>query len=150
MKKVVLKKSVEDLWGDDGYGLLMFNPISRALTQCYLPQWSPSPLQSLLLKKLKTFQRMYLGLKVTCRENTNIVESISLEGRLTDDEEWIHGDYKVPWEAIAVCMAEYFQSIGYRSIKCTTDEDMVSFVQRLEKDIPLAKDYFDLIEDEGL
>lgn len=148
--KVILKKSVEDLWGDDGYGLLMFNPISRALTQCYLPQWSLSPLQSLLLKKLKTFQRMYLCLNVVCREKSNVVESISLEGRLTDDVEQMFRNYKVLWEVIAACMTEYFQSIGYRSIKCTTDEDIVCFVRRLEQDVPSVKEYFEIIEEECL
>ena len=40
--KVLLKKSTEDMnWGGDDYDIISLNPISKALTDCYLPLWSP-------------------------------------------------------------------------------------------------------------
>ena len=49
--KVLLKKSTEDMnWGGEDYDVLTLNPISKALTDCYLPQWSPSQLKTMLLK----------------------------------------------------------------------------------------------------
>ena len=45
--KVLLKKSTEDMnWGGDDYDVITLNPISKALTDCYLPQWSLSPLKA--------------------------------------------------------------------------------------------------------
>ena len=42
--KVLLKKSTEDMnWGGDDYDIISLNPISKALTDCYLPLWSPNP-----------------------------------------------------------------------------------------------------------
>lgn len=47
--KVLLLKSTEDMnWGGDDYDIISLNPISKALTDCYLPLWSPSPLKALL------------------------------------------------------------------------------------------------------
>ena len=55
--KVLLKKSTEDMnWGGDDYDVITLNPISKALTDCYLPQWSLSHLKALLLKRLGTIE----------------------------------------------------------------------------------------------
>ena len=62
--KVLLKKSTEDMnWGGDDYDIISLNPISKAMTDCYLPQWSPSPLKAMLLKRLGTVKQLYLSLK---------------------------------------------------------------------------------------
>ena len=61
--KVLLKKSTEDMnWGGDDYDVITLNPISKALTDCYLPQWSPSPLKAMLLKRLGTVKRKIVPL----------------------------------------------------------------------------------------
>ena len=55
--KVLLKKSTEDMnWGGDDYDIISLNPISKAMTDCYLPLWSPSSLKALLLKRLGTLK----------------------------------------------------------------------------------------------
>ena len=120
--KVLLKKSTEDMnWGGDDYDVITLNPISKALTDCYLPQWSPSPLKAMLLKRLGTVKRMYLHLRVDCEKDSSVVK----------------------------CLMEYFQSIGYKNMQCTGDEDIVNFVQRLEQDVPLAKVYFEIDENKS-
>ena len=39
-------------------------------------------------------------------------------------------------------MAEYFLGIGYVNIECTDDEDIVNFVERSRRDVPLAREYW--------
>ncbi len=42
--KAILKKSVKDsFWNYEDYDALTPNPITRALTNRYLPAWDPSP-----------------------------------------------------------------------------------------------------------
>ena len=144
--KVVLKKSVKDrFWGADDYDMLDLNPINKALTNYYLPYMSPSPLKSFLLKKLLTFKQMYLYLKVDCEKDSSVVKSISLECDLLDDVERMYDNDKVDRGKIKECLTEYFLSIGYKSLQCTNDEDIVNFIQRLEKDVPLVKEYFKVL-----
>ena len=51
--KVLLKKSTEDMnWGGDDYDVITLNPISKALTDCYLPQWSLSHLKALTIETI--------------------------------------------------------------------------------------------------
>ena len=146
--KVLLKKSTEDMnWGGDDYDIISLNPISKALTDCYLPQWSPSLLKAMLLKRLGTVKQMYLSLKVECADN--IVIYISLRCNLLDDIERLYGQ-EMDMEAVYQCLTQYFHNIGYRNIECTGDEEIVCFVKRLEQDVPLVKTYFEIIEDEGL
>ena len=146
--KVLLKKSTEDMnWGGDDYDIISLNPISKALTDCYLPQWSPSLLKAMLLKRLGTVKQMYLSLKVECADN--IVIYISLRCNLLDDIERLDGQ-EMDMEAVYQCLTQYFHNIGYRNIECTGDEEIVCFVKRLEQDVPLVKTYFEIIEDEGL
>jgi hypothetical protein len=146
--KVLLKKSTEDMnWGGDDYDIISLNPISKAMTDCYLPQWSPSPLKAMLLKRLGTVKQMYLSLKV--RYADNIVTFISLRCNLLDDVERLYGQ-EMDMEAVYQCLAQYFQNIGYRNIECTGDEEIVCFVKRLEQDVPLAKTYFEFIENKDL
>lgn len=146
--KVLLRKSTKDMnWGGDDYDVITLNPISKALTDCYLPQWSPSPLKAMLLKRLGTVKQMYLSLKV--RYADNIVTFISLRCNLLDDVERLYGQ-EMDMEAVYQCLAQYFQNIGYRNIECTGDEEIVCFVKRLEQDVPLAKTYFEFIENKDL
>ena len=148
--KVLLKKSAEDMnWGGDDYDIISLNPISKALTDCYLPQWSLSPLKALLLKRLGTVKRMYLYLRVDCEKDSSVVKSIFLKCALLDDVERMYDDNKVDWDRIQKCLMEYFQSIGYKNMQCTSDEDIVNFVQRLEQDVPLAKVYFEIDENKS-
>ena len=143
--KVLLKKSTQDMnWGGDDYDIISLNPISKALTDCYL--WSLSPLKALLLKRLGTVKRMYLYLRVDCEKDSSVVKSIFLKCALLDDVERMYDDNKVDWDRIQKCLMEYFQSIGYKNMQCTGDEDIVNFVQRLEQDVPLAKVYFEIDE----
>ena len=144
--KVLLKKSTEDMnWGGDDYDIISLNPISKAMTDCYLPLWSPSSLKALLLKRLGTLKRMYLHLRVDCEKDSSVVKSISLKCGMLDDVERMYDDNKVDWGKIKGCLTEYFLSIGYKSLQCTDDEDIVNFIQRLEKDVPLAKEYFKVL-----
>ena len=146
--KVLLLKSTEDMnWGGDDYDIISLNPISKALTDCYLPQWSPSPLKAMLLRRLGTMKQMYLSLKVECADD--IVIYISLRCNLLDDVERLYGQ-EMDMEAVYQCLAQYFQNIGYRNIECTGDEEIVCFVKRLEQDVPLAKTYFEFIENKDL
>ena len=148
--KVLLKKSTEDMnWGGDDYDVITLNPISKALTDCYLPQWSLSPLKALLLKRLGTVKRMYLHLRVDCEKDSSVVKSIFLKCALLDDVERMYDDNKVDWDRIQKCLMEYFQSIDYKNMQCTGDEDIVNFVQRLEQDVPLAKVYFEIDENKS-
>lgn len=148
--KVLLKKSTEDMnWGGDDYDIISLNPISKALTDCYLPLWSLSSLKALLLKRLGTVKRMYLHLRVDCEKDSSVVKSIFLKCALLDDVERMYDDNKVDWDRIQKCLMEYFQSIGYKNMQCTGDEDIVNFVQRLEQDVPLTKAYFDIVENKG-
>lgn len=145
--KVRLKKSVDDsLWGGLEVDMLTLNPLSKALTDSYLPRFSPSPLKALLHKELKTFKQMYLYLKVTCEEHTDVVSSMALRIDLIDDGERLYLGDKVNWNGVERCLAEYFRSIGYGSIECMTDEDITGFVQRLIQDIPLTGEYFEIID----
>ena len=148
--KVLLLKSTEDMnWGGDDYDVISLNPISKALTDCYLPLWSLSSLKALLLKRLGTVKRMYLHLRVDCEKDSSVVKSIFLKCALLDDVERMYDDNKVDWDRIQKCLMEYFQSIGYKNIQCTGDEDIVNFVQRLEQDVPLAKVYFEIDENKS-
>lgn len=148
--KVLLKKSTEDMnWGGDDYDIISLNPISKALTDRYLPLWSLSPLKALLLKRLGTVKRMYLHLRVDCEKDSSVVKSIFLKCALLDDVERMYDDNKVDWDRIQKCLMEYFQSIGYKNMQCTGDEDIVNFVQRLEQDVPLTKAYFEIVENKG-
>lgn len=148
--KVLLKKSTEDMnWGGDDYDIISLNPISKALTDCYLPLWSLSSLKALLLKRLGTVKRMYLHLRVDCEKDSSVVKSIFLKCALLDDVERMYDDSKVDWDRIQKCLMEYFQSIGYKNMQCTGDEDIVNFVQRLEQDVPLTKAYFEIVENKG-
>ena len=149
--KVLLKKSTKDMnWGGDDYDVITLNPISKALTECYLPQWSSSPLKAMLLKRLGTIKQMYLYLRVDCEKGSPVVKSIALTCNLLDDVERMYDDKNIDWNKIQECLTEYFQSIGYKNLLCTNDEDIVNFVQRLEQDVPLAKDYFEIIENKDL
>ena len=144
--KVILKKSVNDrFWGADDYDILALNPMNKALTNYYLPYMSSSPLKSFLLKKLFTFKQIYLYLKVDCEKDSSVVKSISLECDLLDDVERMYDNDKVDRGKIKECLTEYFLSIGYKSLQCTNDEDIVNFIQRLEKDVPLVKEYFKVL-----
>lgn len=144
--KVLLKKSTEDMnWGGDDYDIISLNPISKALTDCYLPLWSPSPLKTLLLKRLGTLKRMYLHLRVDCEKDSSVVKSISLKCGMLDDVERMYDDNKVDWDKIRECLTEYFQSIGYKSLQCTDNEAIVGFLKRLEQDVPLVKEYFKVL-----
>ena len=146
--KVLLLKSTEDMnWGGDDYDVISLNPISKALTDCYLPLWSPSPLKAMLLKRLGTVKQLYLSLKV--RYADNIVTFISLRCNLLDDVERLYSS-EMDMETVYQCLKQYFHNIGYRNIECTGDEDIICFVKRLEQDVPLTKAYFEIIEDEGL
>ena len=132
-------------WGGEDYDIISLNPISKALTDCYLPQWSLSPLKALLLKLLGTLKRMYLHLRVDCEKDSSVVKSISLKCGLLDDCERAYDDHKVDWDKIRECLTEYFQSIGYKSLQCTDDEAIVGFLKRLEQDVPLVKEYFKVL-----
>ena len=100
--KVLLKKSTEDMnWGGDDYDIISLNPISKAMTDCYLPQWSPSPLKAMLLKRLGTVKQMYLSLKV--RYADNIVTFISLRCNLLDDVERLYSS-EMDMEAVYQCL----------------------------------------------
>lgn len=92
-------------------------------------------------------KQMYLRLKVRCADN--IVTFISLRCNLLDDVERLYGQ-EMDMEAVYQCLAQYFQNIGYRNIECTGDEEIVCFVKRLEQDVPLAKTYFEFIENKDL
>lgn len=142
--KVLLKKSTEDMnWGGDDYDIISLNPISKALTDCYLPQWSPSPLKEMLLRRLGTMKQMYLSLKVECADD--IVIYISLRCNLLDDIERLYSQ-EMDMEAVYQCLKQYFHNIGYRNIECTGEEDIICFVKRLEQDVPLTKAYFEIVE----
>ena len=146
--KAILKKSVENrFWGTDDYDILDLNPISKAITNFYLPYLSPSPLKTFLLKRLVTFRQMYLYLRADCEENSPVVKSLSLKCNLLDDVERIYEDNKVDWVKIKECLMEYFQSIGYKSLQCMDNDTIVSFLKRLEQDVPLAKEYFEIVEE---
>lgn len=143
--KVVLKKDVEDeIYVGYDEDQLELNPISRALTRRYLPRFDPSPLKTMFLHRFGTVKDIYLHLKVACEENTHAVKTIALDCNLLDDYERTYQIDKVDWESVDSCMDEYFQSIGYDKIRCTEDEDIVNFVLRLQKDIPLVKDYLEV------
>ena len=144
--KAILKKSVEDwFWSGEEWDMLTLKPMSRALTEYYLPHFSSSPLKAFLLKRLTTFKQMYLSLKVDCEKDSPVVKSIALQCDLLDDWERTYNDNKVDWGKIRECLTEYFQSIGYAKIECTDDEDIVNFIKRLEQDIPLVKEYFNIL-----
>lgn len=146
--KVLLKKSTEDMnWGGDDYDVITLHPISKALTDCYLPQWSLSPLKALLLKQLGTVKRMYLHLRVDCEKDCSVVKSISLKCGMLDDVERMYDDNKVDWGKIKGCLTEYFLSIGYKSLQCTDDDTIVGFLKRIAQDVPLVKEYFEVIEE---
>ena len=96
--KVLLKKSIEDMnWGGEDYDIITLNPFSKALTDCYLPQWSSSPLKAMLMQRFGTIKQMYLYLKVLCKED--IVQSISLECNLLDDTERAYCN-QVDWNTV--------------------------------------------------
>lgn len=100
--KVLLLKSTEDMnWGGDDYDVISLNPISKALTDCYLPLWSPSPLKAMLLRRLGTMKQMYLSLKVECADD--IVIYISLRCNLLDDIERLYGQ-EMDMEAVYQCL----------------------------------------------
>ena len=92
---------------------------------------------------------MYLHLRVDCEKDSSVVKSIFLKCALLDDVERMYDDNKVDWDRIQKCLMEYFQSIGYKNMQCTGDEDIVNFVQRLEQDVPLTKAYFKIVENKG-
>ncbi len=72
--KVLLKKSTEDMnWGGDDYDIISLNPMSKALTDCYLPLCSPFTVESDVAKRLGTMKQMYLSLKSKmCRQHSHI------------------------------------------------------------------------------
>lgn len=151
MAKVFLKQSTADLCyvcDDNDYEYVELNDISTALTRFFWSQWSPTPLKSMLIKRFGSIRNMYLKLDVTCEKHSAIVKSIALKCALRDgdDRSWIVGCIdEMDWETIQECMEEYFQSIGYDKIECTDDEDIVNFVERLEQDVPLVKEYFKVL-----
>ena len=150
-KKVFLKQSTEDMCyvcDDNDYEYAELNDISTALTRRFWSRWSPTPLKSMLIKRFGSIRDMYLKLDVDCERNTMIVKSITLKCALRDgdDRSWIVGCIdEMDWEAIQECTEEYFQSIGYNKIECTDDEDIANFVERLEQDVPLMKEYFKVL-----
>ena len=150
-KKVFLRQSTADLCyvcDDNDYEYVELNDISTALTQRFWSQWSPTPLKSWLIKRFGSIRNMYLKLDVACEKHSAIVKSIALKCALRDgdDRSWIIGCIdEMDWKAIQECTEEYFQSIGYNKIECTDDEDIVNFVERLEQDVPLVKEYFKVL-----
>lgn len=142
--KVLLKKSTEDMnWGGDDYDVITLHPISKALTDCYLPQWSLSPLKAMLMQRFGTIKQMYLFLKVMCEDN--IVKSISIRCNLLNDVERMY-ENKVDWKKVMECLTEYFHSIGFAKIECTKAEEISDFIQRMKKDIPITENYFEIID----
>lgn len=148
-RKVFLKRSTEDLCTvNEDYEYVELNEINAALTASYWSQWSPTPLKTMLIERFGSIRNMYLRLDVACEQGSMIVKCIILKCALrdADDRSWIIGCIdELDWEAIQECAEEYFQSIGYDRIECTEDEDIVNFVLRLEKDVPLAKEYFKVL-----
>lgn len=141
--KAILKKSVKDsFWNYEDYDALTPNPITRALTNRYLPAWDHSPLKAMMMRRMGTVKQLYLYLDVKC--DGDIIQSISLRCDLLDDYERTC-QIAVDWDNILRCVEEYFHAIGYRCLHCTRDDDIVDFIQRLQQDIPLATEYFELI-----
>ena len=147
---MVLKQSVEDwFFGGSDYDYLSMNKLNKAITQCYLPTLSPSSLKGVLMKRIGTVKQLYLYLKVSCKDGTNIVNSIRLCCDLKNDcdralDSW--GIAEADWETITDCMTTYFTSIGYGKIECTDNEEIIHFVQRMGKDIPIVADYFEIMD----
>lgn len=42
-------------------------------------------------------------------------------------------------------MAEYFKSIGYHTIDCMTDDEVVAFIERLSIDMPAVNKFFRIV-----
>ena len=90
---------------------------------------------------------MYLHLRVDCEKDSSVVKSISLKCGMLDDVERMYDDNKVDWGKIKGCLTEYFLSIGYKSLQCTDDDTIVGFLKRIAQDVPLVKEYFEVIEE---
>lgn len=147
--KVILKKRVDNaVYMDMDHDILDINKLSKAITRCYLPRWSPSPLQTSLLKKLGTVKPMFLYLLVECEERSKAVKTVRLTLDIQDDvDRWAEqvGIVNVDWGSVMECVKEYFQSIGYKGIVCSGDRDVAAFVERLAQDVPLVTEYFETI-----
>ena len=108
--KAILKKSVKDsFWNYEDYDALTPNPITRALTNRYLPAWDPSPLKAMMMRRMGTVKQLYLHLDVKC--DGDIIQSISLRCDLLDDYERTC-QIAVDWDNILRCVEEYFHAIG--------------------------------------
>lgn len=153
MKKVLLKKEEGDRWLLwENSDLLCVNRLSMELTTTYLyTSWGrPILLGRMLAEKMEAKRKLFLGLNVTCKTSTNIVDSLTLRCDLEDDderEEEKQGRFKVDWDALYSDLEWYFRFMGYPCIRCTKDEYIVSFIEKLAEEIPLTDSYFEIVEE---
>lgn len=153
MKKVLLKKEEVDrwlLWEDSD--LLCVNRLNMELTEIYLYSYwrTCGLLLKALTEKMEAERKLFLGLNITCKKGTNIVDSLTLRCDLEDDderEEERQGRFKVDWDALYRDLEWHFRSMGYPCIRCTNNENIVKFIVKLTEEIPLAKDYFEIVEE---
>lgn len=150
MKKVLLKKEEGDrwlLWEDSD--LLCVNRLSMELTEIYLYSYM-RPIVKGIDRKDGSGKETVPWLEHHLQERHNIVDSLTLRCDLEDDderEEERQGRFKVDWDALYRDLEWHFRSMGYPCIRCTNNENIVKFIVKLTEEIPLAKDYFEIVEE---
>ncbi len=151
MKRTVrLVRPIGDInIGGDMYEHIIANKTSTALTQRHLPRYDNSPLKEILLRTLKTAPKIRLFLNVAIEEDNNIIKQIGI-GWIIEDSVDRDADMmrrKLDYDAVDNCIREYFKSVGFPDTVCTSNADILHFIEQLQRDIPIINEYI-IIEDE--
>ena len=154
MKKILLIKSLEDYFDLDYIGgFEQANSLSVAITRTFLPKWGESPLKTLLISRFHHLPSLRLAFEYTFQQRSDILESLALTVVYGDIDHKHDERGMVDLILINDVVKEYFYSIGYLKVDCKGTDEIETFVKRLAKDVPLAEDYFKVIEidnEEGL
>ena len=126
-----------NLMVNDNY-LEGISDINKLIQSKYLSSSGSTELKTRLFRILSHLPDLQIGLVVSYKGNTSKVAEIALKCVL--DENRIERD-KIP--LIENEINSYFKDIGFNTINATTYEEMIDFIERLAKDVPQVKSYFD-------
>lgn len=113
------------------------SPINQALENKFLNRFGTSELKTRLFSVLSHLPDVQMRLVVSCSPDTNKVAEIAL--KCVFENSTIPKD-KI--EELNNVVESYFKSIGYEKLTADNYEDMVSLLERIDKDIHIIKNNF--------
>ena len=111
--------------------------INKLIHSKYLSSTGNTELKTRLFHILNHFPALQIGLVVSYKGNTSKVAQIAL--KCFFDKDRVEKD-KIP--LIEEEINAYFKDIGFKTIDAINYEEMVDLINRISKDVPQIKNYF--------